>query len=90
MTLTLSESWFAALDERRIGSGNDSWVIHVSGIWTVGNERWIQLHDADNSSRAMVLRVSSLATADDVVAALAMAPPHPMCGPEIMAIPHAA
>jgi len=70
--VNVCDSWFFALDERRVGTGPESWLIHVTAVREIGDYYWIQLEEADNPTRSVVLRVTDDATADQVLATLMM------------------
>ena len=66
------DSWFFALDQRRIGNGPDSWTVTVTGVRAIGEHYWIQLEETLNPARSVVLRVTPEATVDHVIATLMM------------------
>jgi len=68
----MCDSWFFGLDQRRIGNGPDSWVVNVTAVRAIGDHYWIQLEEADNPTRSVVLRVTPDATVDQVIATLMM------------------
>ena len=82
------DSWFAALDERRIGSGPASWVAHVTAVRAIGNDHWIQIQEADNPAHSLVLRVAPGASIEQVVAVLMMTDYDST--PEVVPVSHAA
>ena len=68
--MNVCDSWFFALDGRRVGDAFGSWVINVTAVRSMGDYYWIQLEEAGNPTRAVVLRVTPDATADQVIATL--------------------
>lgn len=86
--MTVCDSWFAALDERRIGNGPASWVAHVTAVRTIGSHNWIQVEEASNPMHSVVLRVAPDATVDQVIAALMMTDCD--CAPDVVPVSHAA
>jgi hypothetical protein len=70
--VTLCDSLFFALDGRQIGDGPESWVAHVTAVREIGGHFWIQLEEAGNPARSLVLRVTPDATVDQVIATLMM------------------
>jgi hypothetical protein len=70
-TIDLSDRWFKALDQRRVGSGKEEWEVLVTGIHTSGPDCWIQLASAADETRQLLLCVSSQTTVDDALLALA-------------------
>jgi hypothetical protein len=66
------DSWFFALDQRRVGNGPDSWLVNVTAVRTIGEHYWIQLEETHNPTRSIVLRVTPEATIDQVMATLMM------------------
>jgi hypothetical protein len=71
--LTSADQWFAALDQRRIGAGGDSWTAVVSGVHPDGAALWIQLAPSDNPYRSIVLHVLATANVESVVSRLTCA-----------------
>jgi hypothetical protein len=61
---------FAQLDDRRIETGSNSWVVRVSGIHMVQGSAWVQISPADHATWSVVLHLSPQATADHAIAAL--------------------
>jgi hypothetical protein len=70
--VNMCDSWFFGLDQRRIGNGPDSWVVNVTAVRAIGDHYWIQLEEADNPTRSVVLRVTPDATVDHVITTLMM------------------
>ena len=70
--MNMCDSWFFGLDQRRIGNGPDSWVASVTAVRAIGDHYWIQLEEADNPTRSVVLRVTPDATVDHVITTLMM------------------
>jgi hypothetical protein len=70
--VNLCDSWFFALDQCRIGNGPESWLVNVTAVRAIGDHYWIQLEEALNPTRSIVLRVTPEATIDQVVATLMM------------------
>jgi hypothetical protein len=70
--MNLCDSWFFALDQRRIGNGPESWLVNVTAVRAIGDHYWIQLEEDHNPSRSLVLRVAREATIDHVIATLMM------------------
>ena len=66
------DSWFFALDGQRVGNGLDSWVINVTAVRSFDDYYWIQLEEAGNPRRSVVLRVTPDATVEQVMATLMM------------------
>src|SRR5262245_51404390 len=87
-SVTSCDSWFAALDERRIGYGPASWVAHVTAVRTIGEDSWIQVQSADNPAHSLILRVGPDATLDQVVTVLMMTDFDSI--PEVVPVSHAA
>ena len=61
----------AELDQRRIGEGLQTWVVHVFGVHDDGRDLWIQVADSPDGENGFVLHLSAWATAQHAVAALA-------------------
>ena len=70
--MNLCDSWFFALDQRRIGNGPESWLVNVTAVRAIGDHYWIQLEEDHNPSRSIVLRVVPESTIDQVIATLMM------------------
>jgi hypothetical protein len=70
MQISLADHWFAALDQRPIGSGQNGWVAQVLAVHTDGDGIWVQLAPADDASSTVVLHVSSATHLDEVLRAL--------------------
>jgi hypothetical protein len=62
--------WFHALDKRRIGPTGRHRVALVTGIHADKSDLWIQVTQAGDSTRTLVLHVSEHTTVDEAVAAL--------------------
>ncbi len=56
-TTSLIDTWYRALDHRRITVGLRCWRALVSGIHVHGHNLWIQISHADNSNESLVLCV---------------------------------
>jgi hypothetical protein len=67
------ETWFNALDQRRVGTAARHWDILVTGVHASGADCWIQLASAEDETRQLVLHVSRQTTVDAAVAALTVA-----------------
>ena len=66
------DSWFRALDQRRIRVGQSDWLIQVTGIFQDGEDAvWIQIADAHAHGASVLLRVDSCTSVDHAVNALA-------------------
>jgi hypothetical protein len=61
----------AELDQRRIGDGKHSWVLHVFGVHGDERDLWIQVSDRPDGEDGFVLHLSPWATAAHAIAALA-------------------
>ena len=86
--MNICDSWFFALDGRCVGNGLDSWLITVTGVRSIDDFYWIQLEEAGNPTRSIVLRVTADATADQVIATLMMTDNEPVA--DFVPVSHAA
>ncbi len=68
--LTTSDRWFAALDQRMIHVGAERWRAHVLGIHEEGGELWIQIVQAHDTTRSIVIHCWHMQGVEEVIAAL--------------------
>jgi hypothetical protein len=67
MHIAPADRWFAALDQRPLGSGASRWVAQVLAVHTERDGLWVQIAPADNPSAIVVLHVSSTTHLDEVL-----------------------
>jgi hypothetical protein len=65
----------AELEQRRIGDGEHSWVVHVFGVHGDERDLWIQVSDQPDGKDGLVLHFSPWATAQHAITALAAVQP---------------
>ena len=65
-----ADEWFGALDQRRIGTGADSWVAQVLGVHSEREGLWVQLAPDDDAGATIVVHLSSSTQLAEVLAAL--------------------
>lgn len=65
------DRWFRALDQRRVRIGLHEWLLQVTGIYEDNDDVWIQIADGCSDGGSVVLRVSSGASVDHALDALA-------------------
>ena len=70
---TTSDQWFAALDQRMIHVGAERWRAHVLGIHGEGGELWIQIAQAHEPDRGLVIHCWQTQAVDEVLAAVSAA-----------------
>jgi hypothetical protein len=70
---TTSDRWFAALDQRLIDVGAERWRAHVLGIHGEGGELWIQIAQAHEPDRGLVIHCWQTQAVDEVLAAVSTA-----------------
>lgn len=64
------DRWFRALDQRRIYTGADEWLIHVTGIHVENSEVWVQIAETLGQGGSILLRVNSRTSVGRAVRAL--------------------
>ena len=69
-----TDKWFAALDQRRVGTAKNAWDIVVTGVHASGPDCWIQVASADDDRKQVVLHVSPQTTVEAALAALTASP----------------
>jgi hypothetical protein len=74
------------LDQRRIGDGLQTWVVHVFGVHGDGRDLWIQVSDNPDGEDGFVLHLSPWATAQHAVAALSAIHPHQQPHPHVVPV----
>jgi hypothetical protein len=79
-----ADRWFAALDQRQIGTGASSWVAQVLGVHDGGDELWVQLSPIDNVDATIILRLTPETSLEGVLVALSQRHPSPDRRPEII------
>jgi hypothetical protein len=65
-----ADRWFAALDQRYIGSGERRWVAQVLGVHRTPDGLWVQLAPNDDPGATIVLHLSAGTRIEDVLNAL--------------------
>lgn len=65
------EDLAAALEQQRVGDGENPWVVHVLGVHNDGHYLWAQIAPHPDGTQSIVLRLSMTATARHALAALA-------------------
>ncbi|PWT81972.1 MAG: hypothetical protein C5B57_09460 [Blastocatellia bacterium] len=65
-----ADDWFAALDQRYIGTGDRRWVAQVLGVHGAADGLWVQLAPNDDPSATIVLHLSTKTRIEDVLVAL--------------------
>ena len=65
-----SDQWFAALDQRKIGSGSGNWVVQVQGVHSENDGVWIQISSSEDPFATIVLHLTATTSVGDVLAAL--------------------
>lgn len=66
-----ADDLFAELDHRQVGDGPSSWVTEVAAIHMVQHEAWVQVAPVGQSSRSVILHLSTRVTPKHVLATLA-------------------
>lgn len=66
-----ADDLFAELDHRRIGEGAASWLTEVAAIHMERQEAWVQVAPVGQSSRSVILHLSTQVTAKHALATLA-------------------
>jgi hypothetical protein len=69
----MAETWFHALDQRRVVTPRDEWDILVTGVHTVGRDCWIQMSAAQDERKQVLLQVSEQTTVEAALEAVATA-----------------
>ncbi len=64
------DRWFAAIDQRQIGTGPLSWVAQVVGIYPDGHDLWVQVSATHAPESTVLLRVSEDSTVESAVTLL--------------------
>ena len=82
----VSDKWFEALDQRRVGSGREHWDVVVTGIHASGPDCWIQVASAEDETKQLVLRVSSETTVEDALRALAAVSPRDLSTTPVLSL----
>jgi hypothetical protein len=65
-----ADRWFAALDQRPLGSGSSRWVAQVLAVHTERDGLWVQLAPSDDPCATVVLHVSPATHLDEALNAL--------------------
>lgn len=66
-----AEEWlFENLDHRRVGDGDDGWVVCVVGVHVDGDTIWVQVAKDDRDDDTIVVRMERGTKVADVVASL--------------------
>jgi hypothetical protein len=65
-----ADSWFQALDQRRVVTPRNEWDILVTGVHAQGSECWIQMADANDERKQLLLRVSKDTTVEAALEAV--------------------
>jgi hypothetical protein len=65
-----ADQWFAALDQRYIGTGDKRWVAQVLGVHGAPDGLWVQLAPNDDPGATIVLHLSMGTRVEDVLTAL--------------------
>jgi hypothetical protein len=65
-----ADQWFAALDQRYIGTGDHRWVAQVLGVHGAPDGLWVQLAPNDDPGATIVLHLSMRTRVEDVLLAL--------------------
>ena len=66
-----ADDLFAELDHRQIGEGAVSWLTEVAAIHMERQEAWVQVAPVGQSSRSVILHLSTQVTAKHALATLA-------------------
>ena len=76
----------AALEQRRIGDGEDSWVVHVFGVHGDERDLWIQVSDRPDGDDGLVLHLSPWASVQQAFTALAAVHPQERRYPHVVPV----
>jgi hypothetical protein len=76
----------AELEQRRIGDGEDSWVVHVFGVHGDERDLWIQVSDRPDGEDGLVLHLSPWANAQHAISALATVRPEQRRRPHVVPV----
>ena len=68
-----ADSWFQALDQRRVVTARESWDIVVTGVHASGGDCWIQMASAQDERKQVLLRVSPDTSVEAALEAVATA-----------------
>jgi hypothetical protein len=68
--LSIADHWFAALDQRQIGTGTASWVAQVLGVHRENDDLWVQIAPSVDPDVTIVLRLSPATAVHEALGAL--------------------
>ncbi|HET9831112.1 MAG TPA: hypothetical protein VFP91_05370 [Vicinamibacterales bacterium] len=89
--LSSADRLFEQLDHRVVDLHSDRWITEVTAIQVVGADAWVQLARADDPSSGVVLHLSTYATPDHALEALAAWSRIPADErPRVLDVPHLA
>jgi hypothetical protein len=76
MDVAFADRWFAALDQRHIGSGDRGWTAQVVAVHHEPEGLWLQVAPVDDLSATILVHVSVSTSLDEVLETLAKQAPH--------------
>jgi hypothetical protein len=76
----------AALEQRRVGDGDQSWVVHVFGVHGDERDLWIQVSDRPDGEDGLVLHLAPWASAHHALTALAAVPAQARRHPHVVPV----
>jgi hypothetical protein len=82
--LSAADHWFAALDQRQIGTGPRTWVVQVLGVHGGDDDLWVQIAPSVDPGATIVLHLSSETPVEEALRALEHRAPNVDRKPDII------
>jgi hypothetical protein len=82
--LSAADQWFAALDQRQIGTGPRTWVAQVLGVHGGDDDLWVQIAPSVDPGATIVLHLSSATSLEEALRALEHRAPNVDRKPDII------
>jgi hypothetical protein len=76
MDVAFADRWFAALDQRQIGSGDGGWTAQVVAVHHEPDGLWLQVAPVNDLAATILVHVSVSTSLDEVLETLAKQAPH--------------
>ena len=67
MDVAFADRWFAALDQRQIGTGDGRWTAHVVAVHHEADGLWVQVAPVSDLSATILIHVSATTSLDEVL-----------------------
>jgi hypothetical protein len=67
MDVSFADRWFAALDQRQIGSGDERWTAQVVAVHHEADGLWVQVAPVSDLSATILIHVSAATSLDEVL-----------------------